>query len=292
MSDASGPFVGTIPKVQCGALSGEDCDRWVTPDDEHCGDPSHVIPTRKLPPLPEGVSGAPIRRPRRAFEPELQTTGGPVRPLRPATFDPNQVHVARRVVEGFTSHHGVDEERARAELRAFVKAAIEEGRHEQQAETFLLDRRGIRVRLSGDGEAIIGYSTMHYERLPSEVLSGSPSRFSKLPQTVWTSDLDNAPEHPTEVEILALLRGEQARIAGRVLSQAARAEGYGRDLAAAIRPLRLQLAEAAGAVSPPLALSHRGGYMLEHAGRGWIISEADGVVVAMYRAQEAAGQSP
>lgn len=283
---ASDPFVGSVPEVRCGSLSGFPCDRLVTPDDEHCGDPSHVLPTRDLPPLPAGVSGARLRRPRLAVVDDYVVTGGPVRELDPMTFDPNQVHVARVVVDGFISHHGVDEETARAEVRAFAKAAVDAGKHRQRDDgAHLLDWHGIRVLMSGDGGAVLGYRTFHYERLPSEVLAGRPSRFGgrRGKGRPRRAPDDRGSDELSESELLALMRGGKARIAERVVSLYARRIGAGKNLDAAEEPLRAELAAAAAEATTPLPRAERGdSLVLTHDGVGWIIAMPAGVVVATF----------
>lgn len=285
------PFVGKVPQVPCKSLSGVDCDRSVTPDDEHCGDPTHVLPTRDLPSMPEGVSGARVNRPRLAVVDDYVVVGVGVgdRPLDPATFDFNQTHVAQVVVDGFTLHHGVDEEVARAEVRAFARDAIAAGRHRQEADgKHLLDWRGIRVRLSADGAAILSYRTLHYERLPSEVLAGRPSRFGKRSRSravSRTSD-DSSSDELTETEVLALISDGKARLADRVVSLYARTLGHGTALDETAELLRSRLAAAASAVTAPLPTADRGGLILSDSGTSWIIAMPTGVVVATFSSDD------
>lgn len=280
------PFVGAVPRVPCRSLSGADCDRPVTPDDEHCGDPTHVLPTRDLPPTPEGISGARVHRPRLAVVDDYVDVG--VTPLDPATFDPNDTHVAKVVVDGFMLHHGVDEEVARAEVRAFARDAIAAGRHRQDVDgKHLLDWHGIRVRLSADGAAILSYRTFHYERLPSEVLAGTPSRFKPgrsggRGKRAWRAPGDDEPDELTEAQMLALMRDGKARVAEKVLSLYARRAGFGKDLRSAEAPLRAELATAAKTVDQALPVSESGSPVLIHGGVGWIIAMPEGVVVATF----------
>lgn len=280
------PFVGKVPEVRCGSLSGFPCDRLVTPDDENCGDPTHVLPTRDLPPPPEGVSGARVRPPRLAVVDEYVVISGPARVLDPATFDLNKVHVAKVVVDGFVSHHGVDEEVARAEVRAFAKAAVDAGKQRQEPDgTHILAWHGIRVRLSADGAAVLSYRTFHYERLPSEVLAGSPSRFRgrHAKGRQWRALDDTYSEELSEAEVLDLMRQGKARIAERVVSLYARRIGAGKDLDAAEGPLRAALAVAASEASTPLPPTGRGdSVLLAHDGVGWVIAMPAGVVVATF----------
>lgn len=286
----SDPFVGLVPEVRCGSLSGFACDRLVTPDDEHCGDPTHVLPTRDLPSLPEGVSGERVRRPRLAVVDDYVVTGGPVQALDPASFDVNRVHVAKVVVDGFVSHHGVEEDVARVEVRAFAKAAVEAGKQRQQPDgTHLIEWHGIRVRLSGDGGAILSYRTFHYERLPSEVLAGAPSRFGGRHKKgrQWRSPGDIFPDEVSEAELLELMRDGKARIAERVVSLFARRIGVGNDLDAAEEPLRAALAAAAAEATSPLPHTDRvDSLVLTHEGVGWIVAMPAGVVVATFSPDE------
>ena len=94
------------------------------PDHEHCGIATHVIPTRPIPPLPNGVPTAKSRRPRLAFsepfESFLDADSGPGLPdLNAATFDANGVHISTAASAAFCDHHGVDIPTAIAELRFF-----------------------------------------------------------------------------------------------------------------------------------------------------------------------------
>lgn len=279
-------FTGSIPRVRCRSLSGVDCDRWVSPDDENCGIPEHVIPTRELPTIPDDVSGAQVRRPRIAVVDEYTVVPhGAVDSLDPTTFDPDRLHIARSVLDAFTDHHGVDDDVARAELRSFVKAALMAGRIEETAGKHIASWKKIRVTISRDGNALLRYQTRHYERLPSEVLTGAPSRFGSKSSVRRHVD-DSGPDALSEREVLELVRSDRARLSERLLGLFARRNNFGTDLDRVEPRLRSVLAEA-GTLGSFERAEDGGSVRLEYAGQGWIIGMPSGVVVAMYDASDA-----
>jgi hypothetical protein len=88
--------------------------------------------------------------------------------------------VTRTTVEGCAEHHGVAMERARAEIRLLVATAVSRGAWRRSRQGFwMIDFMGMNSVLLPAGTVVISYKTRHYERLPSEVISGLPSRFGK-----------------------------------------------------------------------------------------------------------------
>lgn len=294
MPDQRTAFSGSVPQIACRELTGFDCPRLVSPDGPDCGDPTHAIRTRPLPDLPEGFSPAEVspgvaRKPRLVVNEDYDLVVDGVELT--AGVQPNDLHITRTALEQFTVHHGVADEVARVELRFFVATMVERSRVEVNAGGFhVLAASGIKAVVSPDGRTITNYATRHYERMPSEVLTGAPSRFgnrNRVPRVVHTCPDDDL--HPGEagdedlglVMVRELLEAGRARVSDRVLSLFGRAMGPVGDRDALLLCLRSELAEASRCGA--WGMSNRGGHTVEHRDRGWIIREADGVVVAMFQ---------
>lgn len=133
--------------------------------------------------LPEGdlgVSGQRVGRPRRAATEEFEEVSFEDDDTIRARIigSPNRLAVARAATEACAEHHGIDFDRARAELRLLVSTALQNRSwRRNQGGFWIIDFKGMEVVLPPPGQVILSYRTRHYERLPSEVISGAPSRF-------------------------------------------------------------------------------------------------------------------
>lgn len=178
-------FRGTVPAVPCRRLSGADCDLPVSADDETCP-AGHELSTRPLPDDDLTVSGRPIRRARLAVGDEFETVSYEDDAAAVARIidNPEELGVSVAAASSVAEHHGVDLERARAELRVLAVAALSAGAYRRSPRGFwTMAYKGMTIHTTPRPEAVLSYATRHYERLPSEVISGAPSRFGKRRQT-------------------------------------------------------------------------------------------------------------
>lgn len=172
-------FTGTVPTTKCRRLSGEDCDLLVSADDEYCG-VGHELKTREVPAVDLHISGQLQRRRRTTIAEDFDavTFEEDEAVIARIVAYPDHLAVAKKAVEACAEHHGVDEERARAEIRLLVTRALAEGRWRRAQNGFwLIDFNGMQALLPPAGQVVLSYRTRHYERLPSEVIAGVPSRF-------------------------------------------------------------------------------------------------------------------
>jgi hypothetical protein len=96
------------------------------------------------------------------------------------TFSPDTVTVLPRVVDGFANKHGTDLDEAEAEIRGFLRWALEKGKcRALDNGCGLFELRGFRVWVSPDGRTVTKYRTEHIERTPGDVRNGVPSRFGR-----------------------------------------------------------------------------------------------------------------
>jgi len=174
--------------VRCGHLTGTDCAELVTPDDEQCP-AGHLIPTREAPQLPDGIATyIGPRRPRSVGREQVQyiTLAANDREavLARLTGRPNDVAISRRACEQCASHHGIEDSAARAELRLLVVTGAAAGHCHQTATGYWrVQHQKFVATLDPSATIVVAYSTRHYERTPSEVFAGVPSRFGQAVPT-------------------------------------------------------------------------------------------------------------
>ena len=221
-------FRGTVPLVPCRELSGADCDLVVSADDAACP-AGHAVPTRDLPDDDLPVSGRYRPRARLAGHEDFEEVSYEDEAAIVARIvgDPSALAVSRTAAEPCAQHHGVDADRARAELRHLVSTALGCSAYTRTAGGYWKIRfKGMTASLSPPGTVILSYTTRHYERLPSEVIGGAPSRFgaqrSRAPRLA-------GPPLPLE-EIQAKL-AEQPRFAARLIASWARRQEIDDDTA-------------------------------------------------------------
>ena len=177
-----GGFKGTVPVVACRLLSGLDCSEQVTPDDAYCR-AGHPVPTRELPVSPYGFStDVGPRRPQYAIREQVNFVTMADEPTVAAKLAarPNDLVVSRRACDQCATHHGIDEDAARAELRLLVGTGATLGKCQQTATGYWrVDYKNFVAVLDPSARVIVSYATRHYERTPSEVFRRTPSRFGK-----------------------------------------------------------------------------------------------------------------
>lgn len=181
-------YRGSTPSVRCRELSGADCNRPVPAGAENCGIAEHAIrePLGKAAGPGTFISNPLRRKPRLTVnedfdlvEPDRDLSTDLAYPdLDPSSFDESLLWVGTQVQKEFTAHHGTDPHAAIEELRFFVREALARGAYRRADSGFhFLRYREFEVWISPDGKTVTGYSTFHYERTPTQVLGGFPSRF-------------------------------------------------------------------------------------------------------------------
>jgi hypothetical protein len=168
------------PKLRCRELTGADCDRPVAIDARDCGIPEHVVPPQpeKRPPgrasIPMGV-----RRPTLVVDEEFDLfedddlEDGEIPAIHGSTL-----LVSATAQRAFTTRHQVLPEVAIHEIRFLASRAVEMDAVElMDTGRLKLSAKKFTLYLSPDGRTVIGYSTRHYERTPTQVFAGQPSRF-------------------------------------------------------------------------------------------------------------------
>lgn len=176
-------FIGEVQFVVCREVSGQDCDRPMASDAEHCGNPDHV---RRV---PIGQSrGAATFRSRRLERPRLivdedyepLAPKGPPRAFDPMVFSADDIWVATKVQRDFTAYHGTTAEEAVAGVRLVLRHAAARGNHEAVSSgNHVMWWNGFVVTLTPDLGTVVRYKTNHYERTPQMVADGTPSRLRR-----------------------------------------------------------------------------------------------------------------
>ncbi len=198
-------YKGSTPITRCRELSGADCNRPVPLGAENCGIPEHAVvePGRKPAGVGTFISNPARRKPRLTvnedfdlIEPDRDAGTGRSHPdLDRLSFDASALWVGTRVQAGFTAHHGTDARAAIEELRFFVREALARGDYSRGDSGFhRLRYRRFEVWISPDGKTVTSYSTYHYERTPTQVLGGVPSRFGAGRQGRQPRVIINEPE--------------------------------------------------------------------------------------------------
>jgi hypothetical protein len=121
------------------------------------------------------------------------------------------------------------------------------------------------------------YSTLHYERTPTEVLSGKPSRFRK------GGRLKKEPGPPLALaDLISGFDPKHVEVAQTALRLYAKRSGLHPEDASTEASLRSELALAAA--TGTWRVSDRGpdAYVLETATRHWIVASDDGTVISHY----------
>jgi hypothetical protein len=188
--------------------------------------------------------------------------------------DPSRLGVARAAVEACAEHHGVDNERARAELRLLCATALAAGAYQRSDTGFWVIRfKRMTARLTPPGGAVVSYATRHYERLPSEVIAGDPSRFGR--------DRDRPPAGPPlSIEDIRARLGDDPRFSERLVASWSKRRQLDSDDAVG------ELAELVAADlingawrKPP---DRSGNWELTTATRAWAIRADTALVVATW----------
>lgn len=100
--------------------------------------------------------------------------------LDATSFHPDTVSIKRNVLFAFGNKHGVDDDEAEEEIRAFLEWALQANKHRTLKNgCHLFDYRGFKVWVSPDGAEVSKYETLHIERTPIDVRDGVPSRFAR-----------------------------------------------------------------------------------------------------------------
>jgi len=169
----------TPPKAKCRVFSGFECDVLADASQSHCGNPMHpfvLVHLREAPDVLSVPTPTP-RKPKLVVDEDFDVVEMEVESLD-GKFNPNELIVSQAAQRAFTRRHRVEPEIAIAEIRLVVTRALEAGKIQRQSNgTHCADIKQYRVVLSPGGVTAVAYSTLHHERLPSQVFSGVPSRF-------------------------------------------------------------------------------------------------------------------
>jgi len=263
-------FRGTVPVTTCGRLSGQDCAEIVTPDDETCP-AGHPIPTRELPARPEGIfTGARARRPQIVgnHQVEYVALGNETEIAARLAAHPNDLDVSRRACEECADHHGIDQDAARAELRLLVSAGAAAGHLRRTPGGYWYVRHEhFTAYLDPACRIVVRYSTLHYERTPSEVLAGIPSRFGR--------DAEAGPPLPLE-------QLRQA-VAGHPIVSRRLVSSWARHRRCSPQQAAVELsAMVASAAANGIWEQHQGStWRVTEGGQSWIVT-ANGIVLATW----------
>jgi len=195
------------PKLRCRELTGADCDRPVALDAADCGIAEHVVPPQAVKRAP-GRASIPmaVRRPTLVVDEEFDLFEDDDEDLDDdelPSIHASSLLVTATAQRSFTTRHQVLPEVAIAEIRFVAARAVEmdsiermdSGRLKLSAKKFVL-------YLSPNGRTVIGYATRHYERTPTQVFAGQPSRFGagRVQQRPRRGDpLDTASSASTDV---------------------------------------------------------------------------------------------
>lgn len=184
-------YTGVGRFVVCREVSGENCDREMAADAEHCGIEAHA----RL--VPHGIRrGVPLFRERRvARKPRLiveedfdivsapdgdDVASGDVIETRMGPIDPSAIWVSLDVQRDATAYHGLTPDEAIDNIRTVIRHAAERGSFWQTRGGF---HRflwfGYHVVVTPDLGTAVRYTTDHFERTPREVEAGVKSRFKK-----------------------------------------------------------------------------------------------------------------
>jgi hypothetical protein len=288
-----GAYKGETPMVRCREVSGANCDRWMPLDAEHCGNSEHVRLRWDTKPSAEAEyvsrpGGRPsVRRPTLTVDEDfdLMTPGRNMEAdrrapdLDPETFDASDLWVGIKVQKAFTAHHGTDANTAISELRLLAAEALAKGKYERQEDGFhRLRYKEFTLTLSPDGKAVTRYATFHYERTPSEVLTGKRSRFRK------GGGMKREPGPPRPLpELVESFDPGTVGIAETALRLYAKRMGFDSSDQSTEAAMRLELGEAA--VTGTWRKSDRGptAYVLETPSRHWVIASDDGTIITHYQ---------
>jgi hypothetical protein len=281
-------YKGTVPMLPCRLVSGADCEQLVPADAEHCGNPEHVRSTVLPIPKTDGEFISRVRKPRLTvnedydlLQPEHDLESDLAMPnLDEATLDTSRLWVGTRVQLGFTAHHGTDAQTAIDELRFLVGEALRNGTYRRAVDGFHhLSYQRFAVSVTPDGGTIAGYSTLHYERTPTQVIGGVRSRFGRRRR----SGPRREPGPPLPLpELVAIFDPDVVAIGCTAVSLYAKRSGMDADEEKVEAAMRAELAEAAD--TGTWKESDRGptAYVLETPTRCWIVAADGGLVISHY----------
>lgn len=242
----------TPPLAICRTLTGEDCDAVVQVGSPTCGEAGHELPdliTRRAP----GELSIRMRRhrPTLTVNEEFEVVDSPAVDDANLVIDAQQVLVSHLAQSAFTVHHQVSPETAIAEIRLVVEKL--KGR---QGFTLLPtgyhsgEYKRISLIINPSAEVVVSYYTFHFERLPSQVFGGTPSRFVKAsqiggsPNSPILTSWEPGPPLPLN-ELLEIFNPETVSISTLARNQFCRRTGIHRrdDFETAMREeLRLDFA--------------------------------------------------
>lgn len=267
------------PKLPCRELTGADCDRPVALDAQDCGIAEHVVPPQpeKRAPGRESIPMG-VRRPTLVVDEEFDLFDDLDDDLDDGeipSIDASSLLVSATAQRSFTTRHQVLPEVAIDEIRFLAARAVEmdsielldTGRLKLSAKKFVL-------YLSPNGRTVVGYATRHYERTPTQVFAGQPSRFGA------GRNQERRPRGaPLEIEELRdSVDPSAARIGSLATNQFARVAGLRPKEAETSEVIRQAYVDAFtnGSWAPGQGGP---GYEISHLGRKWVIAADDGSVI-------------
>ena len=198
--------------------------------------------------------------------------------LSPRTFDASSLLIGTDAQKAFTGHHQVTAEVAISEMRLVADKALQRGGYRRYASGFhRLEAEKYMVRISPDGSIVTRYATRHYERLPSEVFAGKPSRFG------GNSVRHREPGPPLPLDdLLKAFHPMSTDVLPRAVSAFAKRAGLKKSAPATEVALRETLAGsvASGTWSP--GRSERT-FLLDDTEWVWLVAADNGTVITTWR---------
>ena len=188
-------FTGDSRLIFCRDVSEFDCNRVMADDADNCGIETHsrVVPVGQLFGEAKFRSRSSLYRRKIIVDEDYEILfdeDSEAIELDRATFKPNELWVATKVQNEFTSYHSCSADEAIENIRLLVERSLHEGKYRALGwGGHLFWWRGYQVIVTPNLRTVVRYRTNHYERTPQQVVDGVKSRLSKR----RTSKKDKAP---------------------------------------------------------------------------------------------------
>jgi hypothetical protein len=291
-------FRGTVPTVKCRDVTGIDCDREISFDADHCGDPSHVrqegkrsepgssyISNRKQRDHPTLT----VREDYELFEDLERGEGRDSEAdrawpdLDAGSFDAEHLQVGIKAQKAFTAHHHVGASVAIDEIKMLAEYAMRRGKYLRHPSGFhRLEAKKFRVNVTPDGRMVTNYSTRHFERMPSQVIGGMRSRFGP------EGKRRHEPGPPLSLdELRGSFDPATITVLPRAVSGFAKRMGLDKKVPETADLLRRTLGESARQGHWSVG-DREGAFVVESPPWVWLIAADDGTLITVWRLDDPA----